>query len=133
MLLDHAHNLQASLNQNASAGNNQTGFIAWQDVPVGAEQGALNFLTYGAAYFTMNGTVLQTLVAPPSAGWTREVTKFQLFNADNATDTLILQITASNNANNNSVFYKASMLTLANWVYEKGSGWKNQSAAGLSL
>lgn len=133
MLLDHLHNLQASINQNASAGNNQTGFVAWADVPVNAEQGGGPFPCYGSSFFTMNGTALQTLVGAPNAGFTREVTKLQIFNADNATDTLILQITSTTNANNNAVFYKASMLTLANWVYEKGIGWKNQSAAGLSL
>ena len=133
MLIGHNQNLQMSMNQNASASNNQTGYIAWQDVPVNAQQGMQNFPTYGANYFTLNGTVVTTVMGPPAAGYLREVIKFTLVNNDNATDQLIVQVTAANNANNNTAISKATQATLAMWNYECGIGWKNQSAAGLSL
>jgi hypothetical protein len=133
MLLDNFHNLQLSMNQNASASNNQTGYIAWQDVPTYANQGDPNFPTYGANYFTLNGTVVTTVMGAPAAGYRREVVHFTLVNNDNATDTLNVLVTVANNANNNVAIYKATQATLAMWNYEKGIGWKNQSAAGLSL
>src|ERR1700719_1758954 len=111
MIIDHAHNIQASMNANASASNNQTGYVSWADYPVGAEQGMAVFPTYGGQTISMTGTVIATIVPPAPAGFVRVVEQFFLTNNDNATDILSVQITAQNNANNNSVFYKASMLT----------------------
>jgi hypothetical protein len=133
MQVDNLHNLQMSMNQNASASNNQTGYIAWQDVPVNAPVGRDTFPTYGANYFTLNGTVVTTVMKAAPPGYVREVTHFSLVNNDNATDQLIVQTTLVSNSSNNQAIYKATQLTLANWVYERGVGWKNQSAAGLSL
>ena len=133
MLVDSTHNLQMSMNQNASASNNQTGYIAWQDVPVNAPVGRDTFPTYGANYFTLNGTVVTTVMGKAPPGYLREVTHFTLVNNDNATDTLKVLVTAQNNANSNNLIYATTQLTLAVWQYEKGNGWKNQSAAGLSL
>lgn len=133
MLIGHNQNLQMSMNQNASASNNQTGYIAWQDVPVSAQQGMPNFTAYGANYFTLNGTVVTTVMGSPAAGYLREVIHFTLVNNDNATDTLKVLVTQANNANNNTLIYATTQATLALWNYERGIGWKNQSAAGLSL
>jgi len=133
MLIDHNHNVQMSMNANASASNNQTGYIAWRDTPVNASQGMQNFPSYGANYFTLNGTVVTTVMPAPPAGFIREAVNFQLVNNDNATDKLIVQVTNTGNASNNTVIYAATQVTLANWVYIEEIGWKNQSAAGLSL
>jgi hypothetical protein len=133
MIVDHTHNIQISSNATASANNMQTGFVAWQDVPTSATEGLPAFPVYGAADFTMNNTTVVTIVPVAPAGYLREVTHLSIFNADNATDQIILQRTWANNSANNSVFYKASMATLANWVYEKGRGWANVSATGTAL
>ncbi len=133
MLVDSTHNLQMSMNQNASTGNNQSGYIAWQDVPVNAPVGRDTFPTYGANYFTLNGTVVTTVMKAAPPGYLREVIHFTLVNNDNATDTLKVLATVNNNSANNVLIYAATQATLAMWNYEKGIGWKNQSAAGLSL
>jgi hypothetical protein len=132
MQIDYLHNIQASMNR-AAAASNQTGYVGWQDIPLGPSHSSLPAPGGGCADFTMNGTTAVTIVPAPVAGYFREVTHLGLYNVDSNTNKLILQRTVGNNANNNSVFYEASMLTLANWVYERGIGWRNQSAAGLSL
>ena len=133
MLLDNLHNLQMSMNANPSTGNNQTGYIAWQDIPTHPDVGRSYFPTYGANYFTLNGTVVTTVMPAPRTGFLREVIHFTLVNNDNATDTLKVIVTNTGNANNNVSIYAATQATLAMWNYERGIGWKNQSAAGLSL
>ena len=132
MQVGHLHELQIVLDS-APGATEPTGFVAWEDVPVAPPAGDPRFPALGAADFSANGTTPVTIVPPAPAGYVRRVTNLQITNGDNQTRTLSVLRTVANNANNNSTFYKATQLTLANWVYTQKIGWKNQSAAGLSL
>lgn len=132
MEVGHLHELQIVMDAAAGAVA-PTGFVAWEDVPLAPVVGQPNFPTLGVSDFAANGTTPVTIMQPAPSGYMRRVTNLQITNGDNQTRTLSVLRTLASNTSNNSTFYKASMLTLANWVYTKGIGWKNQSAAGLSL
>lgn len=132
MQVGHLHEIQLVLDA-APGATEPTGAVSWEDVPQSAEVGMSPFPVLGAQDFSLNGTTPVTIVPPAPAGYVRRVTNLSITNGDNQTRTLSVLRTYANNANNNNLIYKASMLTLANWVYTQKIGWKNQSAAGLSL
>src|ERR1700722_16512525 len=119
MIIDHAHNIQASMNANASASNNQTGYVSWADYPVGAEQGMAVFPTYGGQTISMTGTVIATIVPPAPAGfvrggggWGGGCEPIPPKKTQKGRDSGGGKTGEKKNAKKNSVFYKASMLTL---------------------